>query len=182
MNIKRRVKKFRRMIRFAEDLALLSLCKKKQVGSVIFPSDCSKVYAIGHSGPPAGIDNDRCDTKKDPCGCMHAEVNALVKMNPDRVGEKSAILYSSAPPCVKCAGAIINSGAIGLVFYGDAPMGGTGTAGLDEFDNTNIHYMPAVHVTADDWWTGAEDEVLKRHYWSLLDFGRVITELDKRNV
>jgi len=97
---------------FADRLSDLSCCKRMKVGAIILPADFSEVLAIGYNGPPAGASNDAC-TELDPCGCIHAEANAIIKL--DSRGLSNLVMLCTHPPCWRCAGAIINKRSISRV-------------------------------------------------------------------
>lgn len=100
-------------MRLAFDLARRSTCKRLQVGSVIVTADLQQVLAIGYNGTGKGMPNDSCTGERGTCGCLHSEVNALIKcgrQHPDKV------LFVTDSPCPMCAKAIINSG-FSVVYY-----------------------------------------------------------------
>lgn len=100
-------------MRMAEELAKRSTCGRLQVGTVVTDQQLENVLAIGYNGNAKGLAN-RCDsTVPGSCGCIHSEMNALVKA-PGNVRDK--VLFVSASPCVMCAKLIINSG-VTHVFY-----------------------------------------------------------------
>lgn len=99
--------------RFAIDLANLSHCKRLKVGCIIFPPDFSAIYSIGYNGPPSGLPNDNCYAIPGECGCVHAEANALIKLG----NVKDAIMLATTAPCIHCAGLIVNSKKIEVVWY-----------------------------------------------------------------
>jgi len=71
------------------------------------------VLAIGYNGNARGLPN-RCDSAvPGNCGCIHSEMNALVKA-PGSMRDK--VVFLTASPCVICAKLIINSG-VTHVFY-----------------------------------------------------------------
>jgi dCMP deaminase len=114
-------------MRMAEELAKRSTCKRLQVGTVITDARLENVLAIGYNGNARGLPN-RCDTAvPGQCGCIHSEVNALVKA-PGAVKDKVVFLTNS--PCVMCAKLIINSGVTHL-FYREAYRDPTGIELLD---------------------------------------------------
>ena len=77
-------------------------------------SDNTRVLAMGYNGNYAG-GPDGCDSVvPGKCGCLHAEINALLKMDYHDPCEKH--MYITLSPCVACAKAIINAG-IKKVFY-----------------------------------------------------------------
>ena len=45
--------------------------------------------------------------------CVHAEINALIKV---RVNDPRKVVFVTGQPCVTCAKAIVNSGAV-KVYY-----------------------------------------------------------------
>src|SRR5438270_9581110 len=66
-------------MRMAEELAKRSTCARLQVGSVITSGDLTQVLGIGYNGNARGLPN-RCDsTQPGSCGCIHGELNSLVK-------------------------------------------------------------------------------------------------------
>lgn len=100
-------------MRMAEELAKRSTCMRLQVGTVITDQRLENVLAIGYNGNARGLPN-RCDSSvPGSCGCIHSEMNALVKA-PGSVRDK--VVFVSASPCVMCAKLIINSG-VTHVFY-----------------------------------------------------------------
>lgn len=93
-------------------VAKRSTCKRLHVGAVIVDKEMRNIIATGYNGNYAGGPNT-CDSEEPGnCGCIHAEINALLK--PVRVGEE--IMFITDSPCKQCAKAIINSG-IKKVYY-----------------------------------------------------------------
>lgn len=100
-------------MRMAEELAKRSTCSRLQVGTVVTDAKLENVLAIGYNGNAKGLPN-RCDsTVPGNCGCIHSEVNALVKA-PGAVKDK--VVFVTNSPCVMCAKLMINSG-VTHVFY-----------------------------------------------------------------
>jgi dCMP deaminase len=100
-------------MRMAEELAKRSTCARLQVGTVVTDQRLENVLAIGYNGNARGLPN-KCDsTVPGNCGCIHSEMNALVKA-PGNARDK--VVFVSASPCVMCAKLIINSG-VTHVFY-----------------------------------------------------------------
>jgi dCMP deaminase len=100
-------------MRMAEELAKRSTCARLQVGTVITDANLENVVAIGYNGNARGLPN-RCDSAvPGNCGCIHSEVNALVKA-PGAMRHK--VVFVSRSPCVMCAKLMINSG-VTHVFY-----------------------------------------------------------------
>ena len=114
--MERYLKKIRALTSLGQRLSELSTCKRLQVGAIIFPVDCTAIYAIGYNGPSSGLPNDSCDELAvGNCGCVHAEANAVVKFN-DALA-KPSILYSTRLPCWRCAALILNcTNIIGVIW------------------------------------------------------------------
>lgn len=100
-------------MRMAEELAKRSTCSRLQVGTVVTDAKLENVVAIGYNGNARGLPN-RCDsTVPGNCGCIHSEVNALVKA-PGTIEDK--VVFVTDSPCVACAKLMINSG-VSHVFF-----------------------------------------------------------------
>ncbi len=100
-------------MRMAEELAKRSTCARLQVGTVVTDARLENVVAIGYNGNARGLPN-RCDsTVPGNCGCIHSEVNALVKA-PGTAKDK--VVFVTNSPCVMCAKLMMNSG-VTHVFY-----------------------------------------------------------------
>lgn len=102
---------------FTKDLATLSKCSERKVAAIITDSTLSQVYSIGLNGGPVGLADCMCmlDSKY---GCIHAEINALVKCRSDA---QDKVLFVTLSPCTACAAAIINApGSFSAVYYFEA--------------------------------------------------------------
>ena len=87
-------------MRMAEELAKRSTCRRLQVGTVITDFGLENVVGIGYNGNARGFPN-RCDSlEPGSCGCIHSEMNALVKAS---VFLKPVVAFVTASPCVMCA-------------------------------------------------------------------------------
>ena len=103
-------------LRMAEELAKRSTCARLQVGTVLTDATLENVVAIGYNGNARGFPN-RCDsTEPGRCGCIHSEMNALVKA-PGALRDKVA--FVTASPCVMCAKLMIQA-SVSHVFYREA--------------------------------------------------------------
>ncbi len=102
---------------FARDLSRRSTCEQKgkdgkprMAGAVITTKDFTNILAIGYNGNYAGGPN-KCDNPdaggEARCGCIHAEMNALVKCDN---WIKDKCMFVTSIPCSLCAKLIINSG------------------------------------------------------------------------
>lgn len=90
----------------AMEVAQRSTCRRLKVGVILTNPDGTKIAAMGYNGNARGLTND-CDTAQPgACGCIHAEVNALIKAPYDR-GE--LVMYTTHSPCYNCAKLILNS-------------------------------------------------------------------------
>lgn len=100
-------------MRMAEELAKRSTCARLQVGTVVTDARLENVLAIGYNGNAKGLPN-RCDsTVPGNCGCIHSEVNALVKA-PGGVRDKVVFVTNSS--CIACSKLMINSGVTHVYF------------------------------------------------------------------
>jgi dCMP deaminase len=123
-------------MRMAEELAKRSTCARLQVGTVITDAALQNVVAIGYNGNARGLPN-RCDSDvAGACGCIHSEVNALVKA-PGGMRDKVAFITDS--PCVACAKLLINSG-VTHVFYRRRYRDPSGVNLLASAGVTPVHY------------------------------------------
>src|SRR5438552_3323098 len=105
-----------------------STCARLRVGTVVTDQQLENVLAIGYNGNARGLPN-RCDSSvPGSCGCIHSEMNALVKA-PGSVRDK--VVFISASPCVMCAKLIINSG-VTHVFYRKAYRDPSGIEVLEQ--------------------------------------------------
>lgn len=122
----------------AQVIASRSVCVLRQVGAVVVSED-NRHQTVGYNGPPALFQSAHQDVLrargdqpctsycpqssvspgadqallKPVCVSIHAEVNAL--MQSSRTLRLNGTLYVTAPPCWKCALAVINSGVARLV-------------------------------------------------------------------
>lgn len=99
---------------FTSNLAQLSKCSERQVAAIITDADLSQVYSIGVNGGPKGLHDCMCNIEG-KYGCIHAEVNALIKCNST---DRNKVMFVTLAPCKQCAAAIVNSpGGFGVVYY-----------------------------------------------------------------
>jgi len=108
-----RIPLFEVYMRMAEELAKRSTCVRLQVGTVVTDARLENVLAIGYNGNAKGLPN-KCDsTVPGGCGCLHSEVNALVKVT---MGQRDKVVFVTSSPCVMCAKLMINSGVTHVFF------------------------------------------------------------------
>lgn len=100
-------------MRMACELALRSTCARLQVGTVITDASLENVVAIGYNGNARGFPNECDSPEPGACGCIHSEMNALVKA-PGQLRDKVA--FVTASPCVMCAKLMVQAN-VSHVFY-----------------------------------------------------------------
>lgn len=110
-----RPSKIELMNKIAYLVSLRSTCKRLQVGAIITDEDLHTIKAYGYNGNYTGGPNTCDSSEPGKCGCVHAEINALIK--PNRIGGKTMFVTDS--PCIPCAKAIINAG-IKTLYYNNA--------------------------------------------------------------
>lgn len=99
---------------FTRNLATLSKCNERKVAAVITDKAMTQVYSIGVNGGPKGLVDCMCSIDG-KYGCVHAEINALVKCRSD---ELDKVMFVTLSPCKQCAAAIINApGSFSAVYY-----------------------------------------------------------------
>lgn len=84
-----------------------SLCKQpnRKVGCVITSSDLRQVLSIGYNGPARHLPNDNCRGAT-PCGCLHAEMNAIAML---RHRTTKVAAFVTMEPCELCAQLLIQA-------------------------------------------------------------------------
>lgn len=101
---------------FARTLSLRSTCARLQVGAVVTTADNQRVLAVGYNGNYRGGPNVCDSSDVGGCGCLHAEENAIIKLDPY---EAPCVMYVTHSPCLMCAKRIINVGSIFGVVYSE---------------------------------------------------------------
>ena len=101
-------------IEFAQNIAKRSYDPRFQVGAVVVTEDNCQVLAIGYNGNYAGGPNEVESERPGESGMIHAEINALIKL--DYNNPKRKKLYLTLSPCRMCAKAIVNSGIEEVVY------------------------------------------------------------------
>lgn len=99
---------------FTVGLASLSKCTERSVAAIITDKALTQIYSVGINGGPKGLADCMCviDGKY---GCIHAEVNALIKCRADT---SDKVMFVTLSPCKQCAAAIINTpGGFSAVYY-----------------------------------------------------------------
>ena len=131
-----RIPLFEVYMRMAEELAKRSTCVRLQVGTVLTDASLEQVLAIGYNGNVRGFPN-RCDSDEaGRCGCIHSEMNALVK-SPGEVPNKVA--FVTASPCVMCAKLMVQA-KVSHLFYRGAYRDPAGLGVLERAGVVTVHY------------------------------------------
>ena len=107
----------------AVDIASRSTCNipMRNIGCVIVSEDNTKVLSLGYNGSAKGDDNG-CEYTGDDspvigssrCTCVHAEMNALTKL--DTSSPIGKIMYVTTSPCMLCYKLIVNAGIKEVVY------------------------------------------------------------------
>tara|TARA_Y100000592_G_C5473779_1_gene321033 strand:- start:1312 stop:1731 length:420 start_codon:yes stop_codon:yes gene_type:complete len=104
-------------MKVAETIALRSHHPEWKVGALIVSSDNTQVLSLGYNGNASGMSNEPQSTLPGQSGLLHAEINALLKL--DYNNPKDKIMYITLMPCEYCAKAIVNSGIKNVVYKSD---------------------------------------------------------------
>jgi len=102
---------------FAKTISKRSYDPRNKVGAVIVTEDNTQVLGIGYNGGWAGGPNEVESSDPGKSGMIHAEINALIKMNYSHHKRKK--LYVTLSPCRGCAKAIINGGINRVIYLDD---------------------------------------------------------------
>ena len=101
-------------MRFAVLVSERSYDPRYKVGSIIVTNDNTQVLSIGYNGNYVGGPNEAESTEPGKSGMLHAEINALLKL--DYNNPKGKKLYLTLSPCRMCAKAIVNSGIDEVIY------------------------------------------------------------------
>ena len=101
-------------IDFAKTISKRSYDPRFQVGAVVVAEDNTQVLAIGYNGNYAGGPHEPESLEPGLSGFIHAEVNALIKL--DFNNPKKKKMYLTLSPCRQCAKAIINAGVKEVIY------------------------------------------------------------------
>ena len=105
---------FYKRMDFAQTISRRSPDPNFKVGCCVVTSDNCQVLSIGYNGDHKGGNNTRESLEPGQSGFIHAEINALIKL--DYNNPKDKILYITLSPCRQCAKAIINGGIKRVVY------------------------------------------------------------------
>ena len=104
-------------MQMAETLAQRSHHSTFKVGALVVTSDNTQVLALGYNGNASGMSNVPQSEEPGCSGLLHAEINALLKL--DYNNPKDKVMYLTLSPCKNCAMAIVNSGIKKVVYKTD---------------------------------------------------------------
>ena len=99
----------------AQTLSRRSVDPRTKVGCVVVSGDNTKILALGYNGDHVGGLNAVDSTEPGQSNFIHAEENAIIKLDYGLHHKK--VLYVTVSPCYMCAKRIINA-KIDEVVYG----------------------------------------------------------------
>lgn len=104
-------------MQMSETIAKRSHHSTFKVGALIVTSDNTQVLSLGYNGNAKGMSNVPQSEAPGLSGLLHAEINALLKL--DYNNPKDKVMYLTLSPCEYCAKAIVNSGIKKVVYKKD---------------------------------------------------------------
>lgn len=108
-----RPSKYEMMMMIAEVVKVRSTCARLQVGCIVANFELTRILSLGYNGMEAGGKNE-CDSHEPgQCGCIHAEVNALIKCT--EPGDK--VVFVTTSPCLTCARLMVNAGVLWVYYH-----------------------------------------------------------------
>jgi dCMP deaminase len=99
---------------FATIISRRSIDPRFKVGAVVATEDNTQVLSVGYNGDHAGGSNEVESLEPGLSGCIHAEINALIKL--DYNNPKKKKMYVTLSPCKMCAKAIVNANISEVIF------------------------------------------------------------------
>lgn len=91
----------------AETMSSRSYDPRRKVGAIVVTNDNTQLLSLGYNGNYKGGPHEHESTNPGESGFIHAELNALLKL--DYNNPKDKVMYVTSSPCRMCAKAIINS-------------------------------------------------------------------------
>lgn len=101
-------------INLVKDVRRRSTCQRRQQSCAITDSEYWRILAYGYNGRASGEEHGCDSLEAGKCNCIHAETNALIKLDTHL---DNLILICTQSPCIMCARLIVNSRKIRKVFY-----------------------------------------------------------------
>ena len=99
------------------EIAERSVDDRLKVGAIVVTTDNTQVLAVGYNGNYSGGPNEAESSAPGESGLLHAEINALLKLDYNNPKEKK--IYVTHFPCRMCAKAIVNSGVKHVIYSQD---------------------------------------------------------------
>ena len=96
-----------------------STCLRHKVGCVITPETFWNNYSFGFNGSEPGAENGCKSLESGQCGCVHAEENALKKLDELNIEIEDSIMFVTLSPCKECAEKILKYPKIKKIIYLD---------------------------------------------------------------
>lgn len=96
------------------EIAERSVDDRLKVGAIVVTTDNTQVLAVGYNGNYSGGPNEAESSAPGQSGLLHAEINALLKLDYNNPKEKK--IYVTHFPCRMCAKAIVNSGIKHVIY------------------------------------------------------------------
>lgn len=100
-----------------EMIAQRSHDPRLKVGCVVVTEDNTTVLGLGYNGDESGGSNEPDSLEPGKSGFIHAEANALLKVNYGDHRNKK--MYLTHSPCPVCARMIVNSGIKKIIYIND---------------------------------------------------------------
>jgi dCMP deaminase len=98
----------------AKTISQRSIDPRHQVGAIIVTGDNTQLLALGYNGNYKGGPNERESLVSGQSGLIHAEQNALIKL--DYNNPKKKKMYVTLSPCSHCAKMIVNANVDEVVY------------------------------------------------------------------
>ena len=98
-------------------IAERSIDNRLQVGAVVVTDDNTQVLSVGYNGNYSGGPNNVESNSPGCSGLIHAEINALLKLDYNNPKQKK--MYVTHFPCRMCAKAIVNAGIKCVIYEQD---------------------------------------------------------------
>jgi dCMP deaminase len=109
MDKARLIQKTEVMVNVCKQFASLSHDPKHKVGAIVFSRDFENIPGIGYNGNYAGGPNERDSLLSGKSGYIHAEINAMFKMDIPKYTLDEYAMIVTLSPCDMCAKSIIQN-------------------------------------------------------------------------
>lgn len=140
----------------ARQFAIRSTCIRLQVGAVFVDPNYTRVLCFGYNGGVKG-DGNQCESLQPGiCGCIHAEVNAMMKSMEPLNG---SVLFVTTAPCKTCAKLLI-ARDVGKVIYGKTYRDNAGVLYLKNHGVKTISWSAYVRACDETFFANQFNEKL----------------------